>query len=130
MPNDFIQGSGFRVCGTVLRKRIPDSRKIAFLTLNVERPRSSVKLDMRTFDRGLIDDIGSLADGQLVEVTGAVDIEPLKDRSGHEVKVDGYNRWFPALTIKVLRIHGASRPAAPSEPDPGGPPLDDDGVPF
>lgn len=130
MPSDFTQGSGFRICGTVLRKRIPDSRKIAFLTLNVERQRSSVKLDMRTFDRGLIDDIGALADGQLVEVTGAIDIEPLKDRAGHEVKVDGYNKWSPALTVKVLRVHEASRSPGPvNQPDPSGPPPDDD-VPF
>lgn len=126
---NFTQGSGFRICGTVVRTRIPESRKVAFLTLDVARPRSSVKLDMRTFDRGIIDDIAVLVAAQLVEVTGTIDIEPLKDRAGNEVKVDRYNKWFPALTIKVLREAVPSRPASPTEPEPSGPPPEDD-VPF
>lgn len=127
MPGDFTQGSGFRICGAVLRKFVAQSGKVAFLTVEVARARSSVKFDMRTFSRSLIGEIEELGAGQVVEVTGAVDVEPVKDRAGKEVSIDGYSKWVPALTMKVLRVLGGAASGPPPDADPA-PPEDD--VPF
>ncbi len=124
---DFVQGSGFRICGAVLRQRVSQSRKVAFLTIEVARQRSTVKLDVRTFSRSMIGEIEALGVGELVQVTGSIDIEAIRDRQGHDVKVDGYVKWVPVLTVKELKVQGGLARTADEQPDSA---PDEDGVPF
>lgn len=110
----FEQGAGFRICGAVVRRFVAQSGKAAFLTLDVVGDRGSKKIELRAFDRSMVADIGELGAGQIVECTGSVDVEKLTNKKRDEIKIDGYAKWVPALTIRVLRIEGSSRAPAPS----------------
>lgn len=110
----FEQGAGFRICGAVVRRFVAQSGKAAFVTIDVPGERGSKKIELRSFDRSIVADIGSLGAGQIVECTGTVDVEKLTNKQRDEVKVDGYAKWMPALTIRVLRIEGSSRAPSPA----------------
>lgn len=123
----FHQGAGFRICGVVVRRFVAQSGKAAFLTLDVVGDRGSKKIELRSFDLSIVADIGQLGAGQTVECTGTVDVEKLTNKKRDEIKIDGYAKWVPALTIRVLRIEGSSRAPAPSNgqqpPEPASPPA-------
>lgn len=117
----FHHGAGFRVCGAVVRKFVAPSGKCAFLTLDVNAHPRSKKIEFRAFSDDMIEEIGGLGVGMTVEVTGNVDMEPVKSKDRKEVLVDGRAKWVPVLTVKALKIEGSSRqpaPRAPAEPAP------------
>lgn len=111
----FEHGAGFRICGAVVRRFVPKSNKIAFVTLDVVSHPRSKKIELRAFDRGLVEEISQLGAGMTIQVTGSVDVEPVKDKAGKEVKVDGYEKWVPVLTIRALTVEGASRAPSPAQ---------------
>jgi hypothetical protein len=113
----FQDGAGFRIAGNVVRRFVPQSRRCAFLTLDVNRSPKPVKIEMRTFKADLIEEIDALTSGQNVEVTGQIDIECVKTKKGEEVKIDGYSKFVPALTIRELKIDGSSVRAAAKRED-------------
>jgi hypothetical protein len=148
----FENKAGFCIAGNVVRRFVPQSRKCAFLTLDVNRSPKPAKIEMRTFSRDLIEEIEQLTAGQNVEVSGQIDVEPVKSKKGEEIKVDGYTKWVPSLTVKDLKVDGSSvraaetrkaaeqskstwgdepaeKPPAPSS-GPGGAFDGDDGEPF
>ncbi len=124
----------FRVTGAVVRTYVPASGKVAFLTLDVLNGEKSRKFDIRGFG-DVVQEIGELAKGATVEVTGTLDIEPVKAKTGEQVKVDGYSKWVPML---VARSVTSSKAASKPRQDNGGqqrvavvpPPEDDSDIPF
>jgi len=111
----------FTAVGAVVRKFLPESGKIAFLTLEIAGERRAEKHEFRCFDRALIGDINSLGAGMTVRISGVVQSEVMKNKAREDVVVDGRPAWVDKLTIKRMDIEGSSKPA--SEPD-------DDNVPF
>lgn len=105
------QGAGFRVVGSVVRKFVVNSGKVAFLTLDVTTANKSRKHDFKTFD--CVDDVASLADGAIVEVTGNLDVEKLTAKDRSDVMVDGRTKWIPSLVIKAIKTEGLSVAAKP-----------------
>lgn len=123
--SSFIHGAGFRIVGAVVRKFVAQSGKFAAVTIDVNVPPRSRKIECRAFDAEMIDEIGQLGAGQTIEITGQIDMEKLTDKKREPVKVDGYEKWSPALTVKAIKIEGSSvKPAA--APGSKLPPLDDD----
>ena len=115
----FQHGASFRICGVVVRRFVSQSGKAAFVTLNVAGDRGGKKIELRAFDQSIVDEIGALGAGQIVEVTGTVDVEKLTNKKRETIKVDGYEKWFPALVIRALTVEGSSRaPAAPTNGTP------------
>lgn len=102
------RGAGFRIVGAVVRRFVPPSGKCAFVTLAVPGKKGEVKHELRTFDHDLIVEVGSLGVGQIVQATGNVDNEPLRDKAKNDVQVDGRTAWVPKLTIRDLKIEGSS----------------------
>ncbi len=110
-------GSGFRVCGYVVRKFVAPSGKVAFLVIDVpgEKGRSS-KIDLRAFDAEVIGDVGSLNVGAKAEMTGRIDVEKLAGKDRNPVTVDGRDAWVTKLTVRTVKVDGASIPAKPKQP--------------
>ena len=113
------KGAGFRVCGAVVRAPfVAQSGKFGKLVLGVPGGRSEVKVELRAFDLLVIEELRKLGAGQTVQVTGQIDMEPVKDKKGEKVLVDGYAAWVPALTMKAIKVEGSSvRPADPPPSD-------------
>ncbi len=102
-------GAGFRVCGVVVRRFVPPSKKCAFVTVEAPGDRGTPKkIDMRTFAADIIAEVDGLGEGQIIEVTGTIDMESLKDKAKNPVNVDGRAKWCPALTIRALKIEASS----------------------
>ncbi len=103
-------GSGFRICGYVVRRNVVPSGKCAFLVLDVpgENGRSS-KIDLKTFDA--VEEVGALVVGGKAEVTGRVVMEKVTNRARVPVMVDGRAKWVASLTIKTVKVDEASIPA-------------------
>jgi len=112
----FRHGAGFRICGAVIRRWVSSSGKFATLTLDVSAHPRSKKIQVRAFDQAVVAEIAELGAGQTVEVTGQIDADCLKNKAKAEVKVDGYPVWVFPLTVKALKVEGASR--RPQEPAP------------
>lgn len=109
------RGAGFRVCGAVVRAPfISSSGKFGKLTLGVPGGRGETKVDVRAFDLLVIEEMRALGAGQTVQITGAIDMEPVKDKKGEKVIIDGYAQWVPALTAKAIKVEGSSVAAAPA----------------
>lgn len=131
----FERKATFEICGAVVRKPfVSQSGKFAKVTLATPGRTTEKKTDVRAFDAGIIEEIGSLGVGQTVRITGDVDSEKLTAKDKSEVSVDGYPVWMTVLTARWVSVEGSSR--APS-PTPGvAPPkakakrLDDDDIPF
>lgn len=136
----FHQGCGFRACGAVVRKSVVPSGKCAFLTLEVPGERRTQKIEFKAFSDEMIEEIGCLGVGQIVEVTGGIDVGALRGKDRQDVLVDGRPKWVPSLVVKTIKIEGSS--VAPSRTDrkPDAPPTqpskpaagwnDDGDVPF
>lgn len=120
----FEQGAGFRICGAVVRKFVPPSGKCAFLTLATPGKKGEVKHELRAFDYDLIVEAGSLGVGQIVQCTGSVDNEPLRDKARNDVQVDGRTAWVTKLTIRAMTVEGSSAKPKPST-DPTSSNFDD-----
>lgn len=119
----FTHGAGFRVCGAVVRRFVVPSGKCAFLVLDVVAHPRSKKIEFKAFDRGMVDEIAGLGDGQTVEVTGQVDMETVKSRDRKDINVDGRAKWVPTLVVKAIKIEGSSvRPAAANDSGTAAPP--------
>lgn len=112
----FEHGAGFRICGAVVRKFVPPSGKCAFVDIATPGKKGEIKHELRTFDYDLIVEVGSLGVGQIVQVTGSVESETLKDKGRNDVKVDGRTAWVSKLTIRALTVEGASIKPAVSTP--------------
>lgn len=108
------RGAGFRITGAVVRKHVAQSGKVAFLTLGVPGNKGETKIDVRSFDVLVIEEIGSLGVGQTVQVTGNVESQKLTTKKGDDVLVDGYAKWVPALSVKKIDVEGSSRAPAPT----------------
>lgn len=112
-------GAGFRITGVVTR--VFNSPKGTFSALTVEVPNGrggQKKIDMRAF-QDAVDQVANLGQGQVVQVTGKVDMESLKDKQRNEVQVDGRAKWVPALTITKVEVEPSSakpKPAASAQP--------------
>jgi hypothetical protein len=122
-------GSGFRIAGYVVRRWVAPSGKYSTLVLDVTVDSRSKKIDLRGFS-DVAADVGFLTVGQAVTVTGAVDMEKLTSKSKEPVKVDGYEVWKPALTIRKIVVE-ASSTAPGSDPlnrAPAGQSNDNDDV--
>ncbi len=128
--------AAFRITGAVVRTYVPASGKVAFLTLDVLNGEKSRKFDIRGFG-DVVQEIGELAKGATVEVTGTLDIEPVKTKTGEQVKVDGYSKWVPMLVARQVTTSAAASKPKPRQ-DNGGqargpvvpPPEDDGDIPF
>ena len=114
----FANGAGFRIAGNVVRRFVSQSGKFAALTVDVNAHPRSKKIEMRCFSLDLIGEIESLTAGQNVEVTGHVDSEPVKNKKGEEVIVDGYKKYVAVLTVKALKVEGSSTRPAPKNETP------------
>ncbi len=110
-------GAGFRITGVVTRVFV--SPKGTFASIQVECPNGrggQKKIDLRCFSDA-IDQVRNLGQGQVIQATGAVDMEKLTSKDKNEVKVDGYAKWSPALTIRKVEVEPSSakpKPAAPT----------------
>jgi hypothetical protein len=91
----------FRVTGAVVRSNVAASGKAAWVTLDVLSGERSKKLDFIAFGDA-VQEVGALAKGATVELTGQIDIQPVKDKAGAQVKVDGFARWFPMLVVRAV----------------------------
>lgn len=112
------RGAAFRIVGAVVRRFVPDSGKCAFLTLAVPGVRGEVKHECRTFDLLIVEEIRGLGVGQVVQVSGRLDREAVKNKKREPVIVDGREAWAPALTIAKLDIEGSSRRAGAGAAQP------------
>ena len=117
-------GAGCRIAGRVKRKAfVVPSGKVAFLTIEVDYERDGVikkkSIEMKTFD--CVVEVGSLREGDEVEVTGSVDSEQPKNKDRTPVQMNGRDMWCPSLTIRVVK-------GAP--PPPPKPPMDESDVGF
>ena len=112
-------GAGFRVCGIVIRRFVPPSGKCAFLTLEVPTDKGKkAKLEMVTFD--CVVDVGSLGEGQTVQVTGSIVSTVPKAKDKSDVTVDGRALWIPQLIIKAVTVEGSSsKHTETAAPKPG-----------
>lgn len=118
------QGAGFRICGSVVRRFVVPSGKVAFLTIDVFADGHGKKIDLRGF-KDMVEEIGSLQPGALVEVTGAVEMEKLTGRDRNPVLVDGREKWVPALTVREIKFEASSRPPVRTAPHNVPPPNPD-----
>lgn len=125
MPDQPTDGAGFKIVGFVKRKFISQSGKFAKLTLDVPGPKGEKKLDVRAFDAEVIGDIAPLADGARVTVLGRVDSEPVKNKAGEKVMIDGYAQWVAALTATKVTVDPSSKKPANK---PAANPLGNDDV--
>lgn len=123
------QGAGFRIVGSVVRKFVAPSGKVAFLTLDVTADGRSKKIDLRGFG-DTVEEIGCLNQGALIEVTGTIDNEKLTAKDRSDVMVDGRAKWVPALTVRAVKAEASSKPAAKSPPKKPAHPAGDDDLPF
>jgi hypothetical protein len=106
-------GAGFRVTGVVTRAKV-FSPKFAVMTVEVPNGRGGQKkVDMRAFSDA-IDQVQDVGQGQVVQVTGTVDMEKLTSKDRNEVKVDGFAKWVPALTIRKVEVEPSSAKPKPS----------------
>lgn len=112
---NFEPGSGFLICGFVVRKWVSPAGKFASLVLDVPGERGSSKIDLRCFSDGPIAEIGNLQGGMKVHVTGSVDMEVLRSKEidtvtgkKKDVIVDGFKRWIPCLTIRKMDVEPSS----------------------
>lgn len=103
------QGAGFRICGSVVRRWTAQSGKFGTMTLDVFVDGKASKIDLVTFD--CVNDLASLSQGALVEVTGRVGMTKLTMKDKTPVKIDGYEKWVPQLVIKVVKVEASSLPA-------------------
>lgn len=110
----FEQGSGFRICGSVVRKWVASTNTVARLVLDVFVDGKSKKLDMIAFKDPVID-VAGLEAGQIVEVTGRIDTEKLTDKKREAVKVDGYEKWVPMLVIRSVKVAPSSKKSTPKD---------------
>lgn len=118
------QGAGFRASGSVYKAFVPQSGKCAFLTVEFTNDRGRVtKLETRTFDATVIQQVRSLGQGEVVEVTGSIESEVAKDKAKQDVSVDGRLLWIPMLKLKSVKVDGAAKAkaAAPVDLDDGKP---------
>jgi hypothetical protein len=122
------QGAGFRIAGSLVRKYIAPSGKVAFLTVDVYDSDNgrSTKFDLKTFGRDVMDDLGELRAGAMIELTGSIDMEKVADKAREAVKVDGREKWVPSLIVRAIKTEASSRPPA-RQPEPREP--GDDGEP-
>lgn len=115
--SNFQHGAGFRIAGSLVRKWVAQSFKVARVTVAVDHEKGTKKIDLVSFAPDVIEEIAALRDGALFEVTGRVDMEKLKDKQGNEVKIDGYAKWVPSLSVQVIKVQGASKAPAPMNRD-------------
>lgn len=102
-------GSGFRICGVVLRKFTNSAGTFAALDLSVDAGGRTTKIEgLKGFDEIVVNEIAQLVEGAVVEVTGAIGMEGLKNKDKTEVKRDGRNAWAPLLTIKKIKVEASS----------------------
>lgn len=107
-------GAGFRITGYVVRVFKAPSGKFASLTIECPNGRGGTKkIDLRAFSDA-IDQVEHVGQGQVVQVTGTVDMEKLTSKDKNPVKVDGYEKWFPALTIRRLEVEPSSAKPKPA----------------
>src|SRR5262245_3499403 len=126
--------ASFRVTGAVVRANMATSGKAAWLTIDVlgggER---SKKLDFIAFG-DLVQEVGGLAKGSTVELIGDIDIQPVKDKAGNAVTVDGFKKWIPMLVIRGVQGSKASNRMRHREekagPDLGNEDDPENGLPF
>jgi hypothetical protein len=105
------RGAGFRVCGAVTRE--PFCRDtFGRVTIAVPGKRGETKIDLVTFDAGVIAEMRGLGVGMTVQVTGSIEMEAVKDRTKEKVLVDGYPKWVPLLVAKRIDVEGSSRKPA------------------
>jgi hypothetical protein len=95
-------------CGYVVRKWVSPGGRYASLCLDVPGERGGGKYDFRCFADGPLSEIGNLQGGQLVEVTCSVDMECLRNKAKQDVKIDGYSKWVPVLTVRSMEVQPAS----------------------
>jgi hypothetical protein len=89
------------------------SGKFAALTVECPNGRGGTKkVDLRAFSDA-IDQVEHLGNGQVVQVTGTVDMEKLTGEDRNPVMVDGREKWAPALTIRKVEVEPSSAKPAP-----------------
>jgi len=123
----FAQGAGFRVCGSVVRRWTNPAGTFATLTLDVFADGRGKKLDFRAF-KEVVNEIGCLTVGAIVEVTGTPDVEKLTAKDKTPVTVDGREVWVTKLTVRAVKTEASSRaPAARNGSSSAVPPPNPDG---
>lgn len=110
--NRWERGAGFRIVGVVARKPfVVASGKCAFLELAVPgRKGKEVKHELRAFDYDMIMEVAALGAGQVVQVTGVIDREPLQfkiDGKYQNAQHDGKDVWVSKHTIRAIAVEGA-----------------------
>lgn len=113
--SNFEPRRSFEHCGYVVRKWVSDKGTFASVVLDIPGERGAAKIDYRCFADGPLDQIRNLQGGQKVVVSGSIDMECLRGKDKKDVKVDGYNKWIPCLTIRTMEVETSS--AMPSADD-------------
>ncbi len=113
----------YTMSGEVIRKWAKGN--FARVTIKPEGGHEKAQLNFRSFGKdGHVQTIDRLVAGQRIQVEFEIESECIKDKSGTEVKVDGYNKWVEVLTARKVTVDASSKSAEPQ------PPIDDDQIPF
>lgn len=117
----------FSVTGTVTRVWTSDSGKFGTLSVSVPVGDGKTrKIEMRAFS-AVTPKLGELSPGMRVNVVGDVEMNPLKDKTKADIKVDGFTKWVVELTAREVKSAGGAKP----KPAPAQPLNDtDDSLPF
>lgn len=121
----------FKVTGTVSREpKVLD--KVAFLTVECALGnKRSMRVDVKAFDRRIMESIGKLGAGEEVEIEGDLMQEELRDGKAGPVK-NSFGKSFWIIGLKATRVEavgGGSKGDMPSEQSKS--PDDDLGkIPF
>ena len=118
----------FTITGAVARKFVAGSGKFGKLVMETSIGGRRAKHDIKFFDQGVIQQIDLLGVGEFITVTGKVGSECVKDKSGQEVKADGYSIWVASLVGEKLDNGGVIK-KTPIEKRSSEFPPDDDDIP-
>lgn len=112
-----IQGAGFRVSGRVSRRPfVVSSGKVAFVSITVEADGRKSLLDLKAFE-DMVTEVGSLTEGQDVEVTGRISSEKVTDKSKNVIQKDGRDLFVPTLVIKAVKTFAKKAASIPADVD-------------
>jgi hypothetical protein len=102
-----------RITGVLTRIWV--SSKGTFASLTVECPDGrgkQSKVDLRCF-ADAIDQVKNLGQGQVVRIAYQPGMEKLTSKDKTPVKIDGYEKWVAALTVRACEVEPSSAKPIP-----------------
>lgn len=108
-----------RITGVVTRIWVSPKGNFASLTIECPNGRGKLsKVDLRCFSDA-IDQVKNLGQGQVVRVSFSPDMEKLTSKDKQPVKVDGFEKWVAALTVRGCEVEPSSARVASPSPKSG-----------